>query len=74
MKLRHSPASSSSCIEAVSTLDPFAMYTAPRARTTTGPPPHSADNIDRRQVFSAVQAGINEVVSTFTLEPFDRLR
>ena len=41
-----------------------------RARTTTGPPPHFA-GIDRRQIFPAVQAGTNEAVPTFPLEPFD---
>lgn len=41
-----------------------------RARTTTGPPPHFA-GIDRRQVFPAVMAGTDEVVPTFTLEPFN---
>ena len=46
------------------------MYTASRARTTTGPPPHSA-GINRRQVFPTVWAGTNGVVPTFTLEPFN---
>ena len=70
MKHRYSPASSSFCIEAVSTLDPFAVYTAFPCSATTGPPPHSA-GIDRRQVFPAMLAGTDEVVPTFTLEPFD---
>ena len=41
-----------------------------RARTTTGPPPHSA-GVNRRQVFPALLAGTNGVVPTFTLEPFN---
>ena len=41
-----------------------------RAQTTTGPPPHFA-GIDRRQVFPTLMAGTDEVVPTFTLEPFD---
>ena len=41
-----------------------------RARTTTGPPPHFA-GVDRRQVFPAMMAGTDEVVPTFTLEPFN---
>ncbi len=44
-----------------------------RARTTTGPPPHFA-SVDRRQVFPAMMAGTDEVVPTFTLEPFNRVR
>ena len=54
----------------MSTLDPFAMYTAFPCSDYYG---SSAPlrSIDRRQVFPALLAGTNGVVPTFTLEPLN---
>ena len=63
------PYSPATCFGAANTLDPLPCTRLSRARTTTGPPPHFA-GVDRRRVFPGMMAGADEVVPTFTLEPF----
>ena len=69
-KRRFSPATPSPCFGAANTLDPFAMYTAFPCSDYYG----SSAPLRRRRPATGLprmMAGIDEVVPTFALEPFN---